>query len=395
MIMFKRDLTAVASLCVAWIATPIDVAHANCTAPCTKSQITTDINTNWPDNTVGSITPAALRSTVLDLVNSYLDTNGAAAVTCSTHQFLTAIATLSTYTCAQPAYTDISGSLPNPSASTLGGVESIASLAHNWIASISTSGVPVQSQPACSDLSNAGNGCSAAAGQLPGTTTNDNATAGNIGELISSNCPTAATTVTITIANPAVITWTAHGITSACPVVFTTTGALPTGLTAATVTYYVVPSSITTNTFQVATTVANALAGTSVTTTGTQSGTQTGTEAAVLSSGLPTDVTGISLTAGDWDVWGMLWTVPAGSTTSTLQTAWVSTTSVTEPASPSLASPLTQFWMTSPAGGGVDIPTGIGRVSVSSSTPVYLGTSITFAVSTMKAIGTIWARRRR
>jgi hypothetical protein len=43
--------------------------------------------------------------------------------------------------------------LPTPTASTLGGVESIAALAHNWIASIDTSGVPHQSQPATSDLS--------------------------------------------------------------------------------------------------------------------------------------------------------------------------------------------------------------------------------------------------
>jgi hypothetical protein len=43
--------------------------------------------------------------------------------------------------------------LPNPSASTLGGIESIAALAHNWIASIDTSGVPHQSQPATADLS--------------------------------------------------------------------------------------------------------------------------------------------------------------------------------------------------------------------------------------------------
>ena len=42
--------------------------------------------------------------------------------------------------------------LPNPSASTLGGIESIAALAHTWIASIDTSGVPHQSQPATADL---------------------------------------------------------------------------------------------------------------------------------------------------------------------------------------------------------------------------------------------------
>jgi hypothetical protein len=55
-------------------------------------------------------------------------------------------------------------SLPTPTASTLGGIESIASIAHSWIDSISTSGVPHQSQPAFSDLSG-----SATAAQLPGS----------------------------------------------------------------------------------------------------------------------------------------------------------------------------------------------------------------------------------
>jgi hypothetical protein len=44
------------------------------------------------------------------------------------------------------------GELPNPGASTLGGVESIASASHQWVDSISTAGVPHQSQPASSDL---------------------------------------------------------------------------------------------------------------------------------------------------------------------------------------------------------------------------------------------------
>jgi len=43
--------------------------------------------------------------------------------------------------------------LPNPSATTLGGIESIVATAHQWIDSISTSGLPHQSQPATSDLS--------------------------------------------------------------------------------------------------------------------------------------------------------------------------------------------------------------------------------------------------
>lgn len=43
--------------------------------------------------------------------------------------------------------------LPNPSSSTLGGIQSIAAVTSQWIRSISTSGVPALSQPAFSDIS--------------------------------------------------------------------------------------------------------------------------------------------------------------------------------------------------------------------------------------------------
>jgi hypothetical protein len=36
----------------------------------TKAALTAEINTNSPDNNVGTITPATLRSTVIDIVNS-------------------------------------------------------------------------------------------------------------------------------------------------------------------------------------------------------------------------------------------------------------------------------------------------------------------------------------
>lgn len=41
-------------------------------------------------------------------------------------------------------------------------------------------------------------------------------------------------TVTISIANPGVVSWTGHGLPNGTPVVFTTTGALPTGIVAGT-----------------------------------------------------------------------------------------------------------------------------------------------------------------
>lgn len=89
----------------------------------------------------------------------------------------------------------------------------------------------------------------------------------NSGEGVSVVIP--ASTVTITIASPGVVTWNAHGLSNGTAVQFTTTGALPTGL-AAGVTYYVVGA--TTNTFSVASTPG----GTAINTSGTQSGTQTG-----------------------------------------------------------------------------------------------------------------------
>jgi hypothetical protein len=66
------------------------------------------------------------------------------------------------------------------------------------------------------------------------------------------------------------VTWTAHGLKANKTVTFTTTGALPTGLTVGT-TYYVVGSSITANTFQVSA----SMGGAAINTTGSQSGVHT------------------------------------------------------------------------------------------------------------------------
>ncbi len=51
------------------------------------------------------------------------------------------------------------GRLPNPSATTLGGIESLASASHKWLNAISTSGVPAATQPACGDLSDSVASC--------------------------------------------------------------------------------------------------------------------------------------------------------------------------------------------------------------------------------------------
>jgi len=82
--------------------------------------------------------------------------------------------------------------------------------------------------------------------------------------------PTETSTVTMTIASPTVVTWTNHGLQAGAPVVFSTTGALPTGLTAGT-TYYVIAAGLAANTFEVSA----APNGSAVNTSGTQSGTHT------------------------------------------------------------------------------------------------------------------------
>ena len=77
-------------------------------------------------------------------------------------------------------------------------------------------------------------------------------------------------TFTVTIASPAVFSATAHGLLENDTVVFATTGALPTGLTAGT-TYYVIATGLTVDAFEVST----SQGGAAVNTSGTQSGTHT------------------------------------------------------------------------------------------------------------------------
>ena len=82
---------------------------------------------------------------------------------------------------------------------------------------------------------------------------------------ISFNYNGAGSVVTISIASPAVVGWVAHGLVANQTIKFTTTGALPTGLTVGTE-YYVI--SPLTDSFNVSAT----YAGTPIVTSGTQSG---------------------------------------------------------------------------------------------------------------------------
>lgn len=75
---------------------------------------------------------------------------------------------------------------------------------------------------------------------------------------------------TVTIAAPGVFSLTAHGFLAGDRVVFSTTGALPTGLTAGT-TYYVIAGGLTADAFEVSAT----SGGGAITTSGSQSGVHT------------------------------------------------------------------------------------------------------------------------
>ena len=79
-------------------------------------------------------------------------------------------------------------------------------------------------------------------------------------------------TITMTLASPCVVTDTAHGMVANTPIVFTTTGALLTGVTAGTA-YYVSATGLTANTYQFSATPGGA----SINTSGSQSGVHTRT----------------------------------------------------------------------------------------------------------------------
>lgn len=82
--------------------------------------------------------------------------------------------------------------------------------------------------------------------------------------------PGQSATFTVTIATPAVFTVTGHQLNAGDPFIPTTTGALPTGLTAGN-TYYVLSTGLTANTFQASA----SPGGAAINTTGAQSGVHT------------------------------------------------------------------------------------------------------------------------
>jgi len=123
-----------------------------------------------------------------------------------------------------------------------------------------------------------------------------------------------------------------------------------------------------------------------------------------LTSGTAANVTSISVTAGDWDIWGMINYDIAGTTSITALSASISDVTAALPTPPNVT---TNF----PDGGGMDFvrfsafvpgsstangyPTGAVRALLSGTTTIFLVAFSNFTVSTNKAFGCITARRRR
>ena len=108
----------------------------------------------------GSGSQAFTLATVNSNVGTFqgMTVNGKGQVTAASNQsYLTANQTITLSGGATGSgTTSIGVTLANPSASTLGGIESAAAVTHEWIDSISTSGVPHLSQPASGDISGLG-----------------------------------------------------------------------------------------------------------------------------------------------------------------------------------------------------------------------------------------------
>lgn len=112
-----------------------------------------------------------------------------------------------------------------------------------------------------------------------------------------------------------------------------------------------------------------------------------------LVSGTAKTVISISLTAGDWDVSGVVYYTTGGTTSTTAVSCATSTVDNTFPSDPDPS--VYQYNGATVTNHFFRIPAGLKRYSLSSTTTVYLVTASNFTVSTTTAYGLIRARRVR
>ena len=113
-----------------------------------------------------------------------------------------------------------------------------------------------------------------------------------------------------------------------------------------------------------------------------------------LTSTISETITSISLTAGDWEVWGNIGFIPATGTISTSYKGSIGQTNNTLNTSPNGGAYFEQN-ITFPASVTQTFSAGKTRINISSTTTIYLVAQSTFSVSTLTAYGSITARRMR
>lgn len=130
------------------------------TGTLTASLVNQTTNFVWAGPGTGSAAAPTFRKLVgADLPNPSASTlGGIQSTTGTTHQWISTISTSGVPGLSQPAFTDISGTavaaqIPTPTLSTIGGIKAINQVTSNWINSITTAGAPILSQPAFTDIS--------------------------------------------------------------------------------------------------------------------------------------------------------------------------------------------------------------------------------------------------
>lgn len=113
-----------------------------------------------------------------------------------------------------------------------------------------------------------------------------------------------------------------------------------------------------------------------------------------LTTGTQTNITSISLTAGDWDTSAIFYALPAATTSITRYVASISGTSATIASSPGQFSDFTQAGTVS---GGTTFNNAIPsyRWSLAGTTTIFLVALVNFSVSTCSGYGLLRARRVR
>lgn len=110
-----------------------------------------------------------------------------------------------------------------------------------------------------------------------------------------------------------------------------------------------------------------------------------------ITTGVVTNITSISLTAGDWDVSGVVQFSPAAGTVVGSEDISISTTSATTGG----LGTRTFIGATKAIGQADIVPTPVVRISVASTTTVYLVGAVAYSTSTLTVSGLIRARRIR